>query len=139
MTEFRQIRKPQRHSAASAMCPTEFWRKSILEQSALVLPYPIHMATIRRLGIGASTRVTVSGRLSAADMGRLEHACSPALTDRAAALDIDLRRVTDIDPTARAVLHRLETRGARLFYPPHGSVTRTAGDGGPAVAGRDRA
>ena len=111
----------------------------MLAKSALVLPYPIHMATIRRLGIAASTRVTISGRLSAADMGRLEHACAPALTDRAAALDIDLRRVTEIDPTARAVLHRLATRGARLHYPPSGSIARTAGDDDPAVTGRDRA
>jgi hypothetical protein len=97
------------------------------------------MARIRSVGNGGSTRVTVAGRLLATDMGRLEHACAPALTNRAAALDIDLRRVTEVDLTARAVLHQMSRRGARIRYPPGLSIARTAGDDEPATGGRDTA
>jgi hypothetical protein len=45
-------------------------------------------------------------------MGRLEHACSPALTSRALRLEIDLRGVTASDETATAVLQRMIDRGA---------------------------
>jgi anti-anti-sigma regulatory factor len=58
--------------------------------------------------------VTVEGRLSAADMGRLEHACSQELTSRAPHLEIDLTRVTSFDETAVAVLGRIAERGAVL-------------------------
>lgn len=62
--------------------------------------------------VGAVTRVLVSGRLSAADMGRLEHACAPALTTESAALELDLRGMTDADRTARALIERMVHRGA---------------------------
>lgn len=80
----------------------------------------------------------VTGRLRAADMGRLEHACAPALIDRAAALDIDLRRVTDLDPTARAVLHRISERGAHISYPP-GLAKFTFVEGAAATTPQDTA
>jgi anti-anti-sigma regulatory factor len=58
--------------------------------------------------------VTIIGRLTAHDMGRLEHACAPALITAAPQLEIDLRRVTSMDPTALAVLQRMQLRGAIL-------------------------
>jgi hypothetical protein len=82
------------------------------------LAIPIDMARIRSSRRGGDTRVTVTGRLAAIDMGRLEHACSRALTARDVALDIDLRGVTELDVTARAILGRMAVRGARIRYPP---------------------
>jgi hypothetical protein len=96
------------------------------------------MARIRRTSHGGSTRVTVAGRLLAADMGRLEHACAPALTDKAITLDVDLRRVTELDLTARAVLHRMCGRGARIRYPPGLPVFAAPGNA-PATTGQDTA
>jgi hypothetical protein len=62
--------------------------------------------------------VAISGRLTADDMGRLEHACSPALVTAALQLEIDLRSVTFTDRTATAVLQRMEARGAILTGVP---------------------
>lgn len=64
------------------------------------------------------TYVTISGRLTAADMGRLEHACGAALTRETVALDIDVSKVTAMDVTAAAVLRRFAERGARIGSPP---------------------
>lgn len=83
------------------------------------------MARIRSSGAGDVLRVSLTGRLTAADMRRLEHACAPALSDPAIELEIDLRRVTEVDPTARAVLHRMTLRGARLWPPADGSLATT--------------
>jgi hypothetical protein len=62
----------------------------------------------------APTVVVVTGRLAAADMGRLEQACAPALVSETLNLRIDLRAVTYTDGTALAVLQRLAARGAVL-------------------------
>jgi len=70
------------------------------------------MARIRTKRRGECTVVIVTGRLTAADMGRLEHACSPALIARALRLEIDIRGVTVRDDTATAVLQRMIDRGA---------------------------
>jgi hypothetical protein len=59
--------------------------------------------------------VIVVGALAAADMGRLEHACAPALLQEPLPLEIDIRRVTRMDGTAAAVLDRLARRGARIL------------------------
>lgn len=72
------------------------------------------MARIRALQSGGITRVLISGRLSAADMGRLEHACAPALTSKAVPLELDLARMTDADRTAQALIERMVTRGAKV-------------------------
>lgn len=72
------------------------------------------MARIRSTQSGDCRVVTVAGRLTAYDMGRLEHACSPALITAAPQLEIDLRRVTFTDPTAAAVLQKMRARGAIL-------------------------
>jgi hypothetical protein len=50
-------------------------------------------------------------------MGRLEHACAPALTSHPANLELDLRRVTHIDGTATAVLERICQRGVHVARP----------------------
>ena len=76
------------------------------------------MARIRiRHGAG-STVVTLTGRLTSTDMGRLEHACSRALLTAAAHLEIDLRGVTHTDATAAAVLQQMTKRGAVLTTTP---------------------
>jgi hypothetical protein len=72
------------------------------------------MAQIRSVRHGDILRVTVFGRLSMLDMGRLEHACAPALISHPAKLELDLRRVTHADATATAVLERISQRGARV-------------------------
>ena len=74
------------------------------------------MASIRSRQAGPLTRVTVIGTLSAADTGRLEHACASALTAETLSLELDLRRVTAIDRTAEALLARMVERGAHVRY-----------------------
>lgn len=83
------------------------------EQFANAILNP-HMARIRMLRNTAPPVVVVSGRLTAADMGRLEQACAPALISDPLSLEIDLRGVTHTDSTAVAVLHRMVARGAVL-------------------------
>lgn len=72
------------------------------------------MARIRTKRVLADTRINVSGRLAAADMGRLERACGEALTRNPLQLQLDLTRVTEMDETAAALLERLRHRGARI-------------------------
>ena len=88
------------------------------------------MARIRRLPIGDLTRVVVIGALAAVDMGRLEHACAPALPRHPLPLEIDIRRVTGMDRTAAAVLDRLAKRGARII----GGAEATSTDHPPDAA-----
>lgn len=59
-------------------------------------------------------RVTIVGRLQSRDVGRLEHACAPALLSHRAPLELDLRRLTSADETAVAMLTRLVRRGAQV-------------------------
>jgi hypothetical protein len=86
----------------------------------------LQVARIRTTRRAECTVVIVTGRLTAADMGRLEHACSPALTSRALRLEIDLRRVTDSDDTATAVVQRMVDRGAVVIAPAadHAPIAR---------------
>jgi anti-anti-sigma regulatory factor len=72
------------------------------------------MARIRAVQNGNCRVVTVTGQLTANDMGRFEHACSPALLTSVLPLRIDLRAVTRTDATADAVLQRMAARGAVL-------------------------
>lgn len=44
-------------------------------------------------------------------MGRLEHACAPALTSARPALVVDLTRVTAVDGVAAAHLRQMAARG----------------------------
>ncbi len=72
------------------------------------------MARIRTVRDGDITHVIISGRVTAADMGRIEHACAPALLAHPSPLDLDLRHVTSVDPTATAILRRIANRSARV-------------------------
>jgi hypothetical protein len=74
------------------------------------------MARIRTSRSVNVTHIKISGRLTAADMGRFERACGPALTTHALALVIDVSDVTEADRTAEALMHRLEARGARIIH-----------------------
>lgn len=73
------------------------------------------MARIRATRVvRGGLRVSVSGRLAAADMGRLEHSCGEALTRDPLQLHLDLTQVTEMDATAAAVVARLRRRGAQV-------------------------
>lgn len=69
------------------------------------------------------------GRLTASDMGRLEHACGDALTSDPLRLHLDLTHVTEMDGTARAVVERLQRRGAQVRR-VHRDAGESAGQGG---------
>lgn len=60
-------------------------------------------------------RVTLSGPLRPADMGRLEHACAPALIRHLVALEIDIRGARAMNRSALAVLQKMAERGARII------------------------
>jgi hypothetical protein len=83
------------------------------------------MARIRAFRRDGQTRIVFVGRLTARDMGRLEHACGDALTREPLQLRLDLRGVTALDRTAAAMLERLELRGAILI--------RDAADAAPFI------
>jgi hypothetical protein len=72
------------------------------------------MGRIRTTQKNTCIVVTLEGRLTAADMGRLERACAQELISSTPRLEIDVRRVTYTDDTATAVLRRLVQRGAVL-------------------------
>ena len=72
------------------------------------------MARIRRYLLRHGVRLKVTGRLTAADVGRFEHACAPALLTRNIALDIDLSEVTESDESANLMVNRMAARGARI-------------------------
>jgi anti-anti-sigma regulatory factor len=82
------------------------------------------MARIRAARVRGGTRVSISGRLRASDMGRLEHACGDALTRHPLQLHLDLSQVTQMDDTATAVVARLRRRGAQI----HTLATNTASE-----------
>jgi hypothetical protein len=88
------------------------------------------MARIRTRRRAERTHVTITGDLTAADMGRLEYACGDALTAHPVALDIDMSRVTAVDRTAAAVLGRLSDRGARISSPSPGTASPSPKCGG---------
>jgi len=67
---------------------------------------------------GESYCIELGGRLTAADLKRLERACRYALEHRLLPLELHLEHVRAIDDAARVYLDRLQARGARLFGPP---------------------
>jgi len=66
--------------------------------------------------------VRIAGRLGMADLGRLEHACAPALTSQPSNLELDLRGVTHIDAAGDAFLERMSQRGARITALPPSEI-----------------
>lgn len=57
----------------------------------------------------------ITGRLTKADMRRLEHACSRALIWQSPDLEIHIAEVTFVDATAAAILSRLMERGVHVI------------------------
>ena len=72
------------------------------------------VASIRVRVRGGKRRVTISGRLSAADLRRLEHACGSALEHEEIPLEIWIRDAVAVDDVSRLFLSRLLKRGAVL-------------------------
>jgi hypothetical protein len=62
----------------------------------------------------AGRTVTLRGRLAAADLKRLEHACGPQLERRQMKLEIVLHDGRVADAAVLAYLERLQSRGARV-------------------------
>lgn len=73
------------------------------------------MARLRAAQRKGVLRITVSGRLTGADMRRLERACGPALISEPPNLELDLQAVTYVDATAHAIISRIASRGARVL------------------------
>lgn len=70
------------------------------------------MARMRMKTSAGQYSLTVSGHLSARDLGRLERLCGPALEFRVPPLTLRLTRASTTDQPARAYLTRLAERGA---------------------------
>ena len=81
---------------------------------ASLLLFRLPMATISVVRTGGLYRLTLEGRLTARDLGRLERACGEALEQRPAPLELDVERVLSIDDAARSYLERLCARGALI-------------------------
>jgi ABC-type transporter Mla MlaB component len=80
-----------------------------------LLPFLLESSSMARITINRTTdntRIRIAGRLTAADMRRLEHACAAALVVHPLRLRIDVASVTEVDATAAAVLAQLSARGA---------------------------
>jgi hypothetical protein len=72
------------------------------------------VASIRVRVRGGKRRVTISGRLAAADLRRLERACGSALEHEEIPLEIRIRDAVAVDDVSRLFLNRLLKRGAVL-------------------------
>jgi hypothetical protein len=72
---------------------------------------------VARIRVTANNRryhVTMSGRLSASDLRRLERACGPALEQEKLDVTLTLTSGSSMDDSARAFVKRLVDRGAEL-------------------------
>jgi hypothetical protein len=72
------------------------------------------MARIRCQWRGDTLHVTVTGRLTITDMGRLEHACGPALVTHPLKLELNLKGVELVDRIGSTIVDHLAARGARI-------------------------
>jgi hypothetical protein len=72
------------------------------------------MARIRITLDGDCLCVHIAGRLTATDLRRLEHACSPAPTTDRVRIELDVARVTAMDSAAAAFVSRMTERGATI-------------------------
>jgi hypothetical protein len=73
------------------------------------------VVTVARIRISrdvAGLHVDVRGRLQAADLRRLEHACAPALVTDPVRIELRLNHVTHMDRIAAAFVDRMTQRGA---------------------------
>ncbi len=73
------------------------------------------MARISIVRAGNISRITLKGRLAAADLKRLESACGSALHEKRVPLELDIRQVISVDASADAYLGKLRARGARIL------------------------
>jgi hypothetical protein len=62
--------------------------------------------------------ITLSGRLSAGDLKRLERACGATLHQKLLPLELDIRKVSSLDEAAQLYLAKLRARGARIQGTP---------------------
>jgi len=76
------------------------------------------MAKISVARTTSGYRVMLEGRLSAADLKRLERACRYALEHKFLPLELDIGKVTSIDDAARFYVERLRSRGAHIRNEP---------------------
>jgi membrane-bound ClpP family serine protease len=74
------------------------------------------MARIRVTRRDNAYCVSLRGRLSARDLGRLERACGRALEQPRAPLTLELDEAGGMDDAARRFLHRLVERGALISH-----------------------
>ena len=72
------------------------------------------MARISVVQTVGTYRVTVEGRLMAADLQRLEQACRHALGHKFIPLELNLDKVSEIDAAARFHLEQVRARGATI-------------------------
>jgi hypothetical protein len=72
------------------------------------------VATIHVRVRGGKRRVTIRGRLTAADLRRLERACGRALEHQDIPLEIRIRDLVTVDEASRLFLSHLLRRGAVL-------------------------
>jgi hypothetical protein len=72
------------------------------------------VASIRVRVRDGKRRVTISGRLSAADLRRLERACGSTLEYQEIPLEIRIRDAVAVDDVSRLFLKSLLKRGAVL-------------------------
>jgi len=72
------------------------------------------MARISVVQTVGTYRVTLEGRLMAADLQRLEQACRHALEHKLMPLELNLDRVSAVDAAARFYLEQLRARGAAI-------------------------
>jgi hypothetical protein len=75
------------------------------------------VASIRARVVQGKRRVTVKGRLVAADLRRLERACGPALEQRELSLEVRFVEAEVGDEPARLFLQNLAKRGADFTLP----------------------
>ncbi|PYR38315.1 MAG: hypothetical protein DMF89_07495 [Acidobacteria bacterium] len=72
------------------------------------------MARISVVRTVGTYRVTLAGRLMAADLKRLERACRHALEHKLVPLELNLDHVSATDAAARFYVEQLRARGATI-------------------------
>jgi hypothetical protein len=74
------------------------------------------MARISVKSVAGRYWITLRGRVSGRDLGRLERLCGPALEQERLPLTLCLKHASVIDGTARRFFEQLAERGAELTF-----------------------
>lgn len=82
------------------------------------------MARIRAKGEGDRQCVSISGRMTGRDLGRLERVCATTFEQRHLKLTLRIAAGTALDEPARAYLERLTRRGAVVLFEYRGADLR---------------